>query len=155
MKCRTPQHDRRCAMADVNAPEVSEGHDQPRVYEFGGLRFDVSFRGPGATLRVLGKVGDRFEEMLRFDDFVEDPHFHAPPAVQMKFDRSLGEPLAWYIAQIRDHLAEWLEKAGYASVLADVDVDAVTENAGTLEAAMEECVPEGYARVPGVGLQKV
>lgn len=142
-------------MADVNAVEISEDHDQPKVYEFGGLRFDVSFRGPGATLRVLGKVGDRFEEMLRFDDFVEDPHFHAPPAVQMKFDRSLGEPLAWYIAQIRDHLGEWLEKAGYASVLADVDVDEVTENAWIIEAAMEECVPEGYARVPGVGLQKV
>lgn len=142
-------------MADLSAAEVPEDHHQPKVYEFGGLRFDVSFRGPGATLRVFGKVGDSFEEMLRFDDFVEDPHFHAPPAVQMKFDRSLGEPLAWYIAQIRDHLREWLEKAGYASMLADLDLNEVTENAGILEAAMEECVPEGYARVPGVGLQKV
>lgn len=142
-------------MADMSAVEVPEDRDQSKVYEFGGLRFDVSFRGRGATLRVFGKVGDSFEEMLRFDDFVEDPHFHAPPAVQMKFDRSLGEPLVWYIAQIRDHLAEWLETAGYESVLADVDVDEVTENAGVLEAAMEDCVPEGYVRVPGVGLQKV
>jgi hypothetical protein len=139
----------------VRAVEVPEDPDRPKVYTFGGLRFEVSFRGPGATLRVFGNVEDRFEEMLRFDDFVENPHFHAPPAVQMKFDRSLGEPLTWYIAQIRDHLAEWLERAGYASVLADVDVDQVTENVATLEAAMEECVPEGYSRVPGVGLQKV
>ena len=133
-------------------------HDEDKtaaIYEFGGLRFDVSFRGRGATLRVLGKTDSQWTEMLRFDDFIEEPHFHAPPEVQMPFDRSVGEPLAWYVAQVRDHLAEWLERAGFGSLLSTIDLDEVSRNAHKLEDAMIACVPEGYVRVPGVGLQRV
>jgi hypothetical protein len=126
-----------------------------RVYEFGGLRFDVSFRRPGATLRVLGNVDSKWAEILRFDDFVEGPHFHAPAVNRTLFDRSLGEPLAWYVAQVRDHLPEWLERAGFGSLIATVDFDEVSRNSHVLEEAMIACVPEGYVRVPGVGLQQV
>jgi hypothetical protein len=124
--------------------------------EFGGLRFDVSFRGPGATLRVLGPVGGEWTEMLRFDDFVEQPHFHAPASgPAMMFDRSLGEPLAWYISQIRDHLAEWLDRAGFESVVPSLDLPRISEGADQLTQAMIECVPDGYERVPGKGLERV
>lgn len=142
-------------MTDTTDVAVPESHEEPRLFEFGGLRFDVSFRGRGATLRVFARAGESWDEVLRFDDFIEDPHFHAPPAVQMKFDRANGEPLAWYIAQIRDHLAEWFETAGYAASLEGVDVAEVSANVAVLERAMEECVPSGFARVPGVGLQKI
>jgi len=125
------------------------------IYEFGGLHFEVSFRGRGATLRVRGRSDSQWAEMLRFDDFIEDPHFHAPPEVQVPFDRSLGEPLAWFVAQVRDHLAEWLERAGFGALLTTIDLDEISRNADKLEEAMIACVPEGYVRVPGFGLQKV
>ena len=133
------------------------GREPPASLEIGGLRFDASFRSLGATLRVEGRLDGRWTEMLRFDDFVDDPHFHAPAhGDQIPFDRaSLGEPLAWYVAQIRDHLAEWLEKAGFGAVLETVDVEAVTLDAERVAEAMRACVPEGYARVPGIGLQRV
>ncbi|HEV8298776.1 MAG TPA: hypothetical protein VGQ20_15825, partial [Acidimicrobiales bacterium] len=125
-------------------------------FEYGGLRFDVAFRGSaGATLRVDGQVDGQWKELLRFDDFVDVPHFHAPAdADQIEFDRTNGEPLEWYLSQIRDHLAEWLTKSGFAAVLPDVDTAEVAANVDTLREAMYSCVPAGFVRVPGVGLQR-
>jgi hypothetical protein len=142
-------------MEDTASGPQDDEHGAAQIYEFGGLRFDVSYRGRGATLRVFGNVDSKWTEMLRFDDFIENPHFHAPPATQFMFDRSLGEPLAWYVAQIRDHLEEWLVRAGFGSLIATIDFDEVARSAHELEEAMTACVPEGCARVPGVGLQRV
>jgi hypothetical protein len=127
-------------------------------FEFGGLRFDVAFRAvAGATLRVDGKVDGEWKELLRFDDFIDVPHYHAPAdAHQIDFDRAtLGEPLVWYIAQIRDHLPEWLTKSGFADVVPTVDMKAVVDNIDKVEEAMRNCVPDGFVRVPGVGIQRV
>ena len=128
----------------------------PTLLEFGGLRFEVSFREVGATLRVEGKVNDQWTEILRFDDFVDAPHFHAPASGDsIPFDRATyGDPLTWYVSQIRDHLPEWLEKAGFAFLVAKVDLEEVSRNAERLTLAMHACVPEGFVRIPGVGLQR-
>jgi hypothetical protein len=144
-------------MADPDGTEVSRSaSSESTTLEFGGLRFNVSFRDVGATLRVDGRVDGAWTEMLRFDDFVDMPHFHAPAdGDAIPFDRaSFGEPLAWYVAQIRDHLPEWLETAGFSDVLLSVDVEAVSLNAYRLIEAMNTCVPVGFLRVPGIGLQR-
>ena len=60
----------------------------------------------------------------------------------------------WYVAQIRDHLPEWLENAGFGDVLPSIDVKAVSLNADRLIGAMNACVPAGFLRVPGIGLQR-
>ena len=145
----------------MEEPKFSEEDLRPQgqqVLEFGGLRFDVAFRAiGGATLRVDGKVDNEWKELLRFDDFIDVPHYHAPAdAHQINFDReTLGEPLAWYIAQIRDHLPEWLTKSGFADVVPSVDMAEVVRNIDKVDEAMRTCVPEGFVRVPGVGLQRV
>jgi len=127
------------------------------LVELGGLRFDVSFRAPaGATLRVEGRVGDGWHEVLRFDDFVDIPHFHAPAdGDAIMFDRAAhGDPMEWYIAQIREHLPQWLTDSGYAEVIPTIDLEAVAAGAGRVRDAMVSCVPAGFTRVPGVGLQR-
>jgi hypothetical protein len=126
-------------------------------WEVGGLRFSVSFRGPGATLRVFGDTAGVRTELLRFDDFVEGPHYHVPAAGDpIQYDRAtLGEPLDWIVTQVRDHLAELLTAAGFTDVLAGVDVGAVAASAERIRKAMVDCVPAGYVRVDGVGLQRV
>jgi hypothetical protein len=142
--------------APSERPAPASHRPPSEQFEFGGLRFDVAFRGPGATLRVDGRVDGEWAELLRFDDFVERPHFHAPAdADQIDFDRDLGDPLEWYLAQIRDHLGEWLTKAGHAAVLPGVDLAVVSANVDTLRQAMHDCVPETFTRVPGVGLQRI
>jgi hypothetical protein len=141
-------------MADRDVP--GSGSAGSTTLEFGGLRFNVSFRDAGATLRVDGLVDGAWTEMLRFDDFVDMPHFHAPAdGDPIPFDRAtLGEPLAWYVAQIRDHLPEWLEKAGFGEVLPSIDVEMISLSSERLIEAMNACVPAGFLRVPGVGLQR-
>jgi hypothetical protein len=125
--------------------------------DFGGLHFGVSFRGPaGATLRVSGPINGERKELLRFDDFVESPHYHVPAdGSATMFDRTtLGDPLDWFVSQISDHLGELLTAAGFSEVLPDVDLGAVRANAGSIRKAMEDCVPEGFVRVPGFGLRR-
>jgi hypothetical protein len=143
-------------MPPTEQPADAPHRPPSEQFEFGGLRFDVAFRGPGATLRVDGQVDGRWTELLRFDDFVDVPHYHAPAdADQIDFDRANGDPLEWYLAQIHDHLAEWLARSGHASVIPTVDFAAVSANVDTLRQAMHACVPDTFTRVPGVGLQRV
>lgn len=143
-------------MADQQVPLHLEATEQ-QVVECGGLRFEATFRAPaGATLRVFGDVDGHVTELLRFDDFIEAPHYHVPAAGDPRpFDSAaLGEPLTWYISQLRDHLGELLAEAGFGPVLSAVDLDAVTDHAEDVRKAMEACVPAGYLRVPGVGLRR-
>ncbi len=143
-------------MTDVQPNPQPFRRSNQQVLEFGGLRFDVSFTGDfGATLRVYGRAPEEWKEMLRFDDFVDGPHYHAPAeGPQINFDPSLGVPLEWYLAQIRDELPAWLRRSGFAEVVPTVDMRAVKDNMGRLEEAMYSCVPPGFRRVPGVGLQR-
>jgi hypothetical protein len=96
-------------------------------------------------------------ELLRFDDFIDGPHYHFPSdADPIGFDRAaLGEPLDWLVAQMRDHLAQLLTDAGYGGVLPGLDLSEVTANAERIRRLMTDCLPEGYVRVAGAGLQRV
>jgi hypothetical protein len=124
--------------------------------EAGGLLFEASFRGAGATLRVYGPVGGRPTELLRFDDFIEGPHYHVPAEGDpIEFDQErLGVPLDWFVAQVRDHLGEMLTTAGYSDLLPSVDLAQVSAAAGNIYQMMVECVPAGYTRPPGQALRR-
>lgn len=128
----------------------------PVQLAIGGLQFEASFRGAGATLRVFGDVDGQRTELLRFDDFIETPHYHVPAhGDPIEFDRvGLGDPLEWFVGQLRDHLPELLTDAGYAGILPGVDAGAVSAGADRIREAMISCVPAGYVRVKGVGLQR-
>jgi hypothetical protein len=145
------------SMTDIQ-PEAQVFHRlNQRELEFGGLRFDVYFTGSfGATMRLSGQVDGDWKELLRFDDFVDMPHYHAPADDhQTNYDRENGEPLEWYLAQIRDDLPAWLTKSGYGDIIPTIDLAAVSANVGQLRDAMYDCLPDGFVRVPGVGLQRV
>jgi hypothetical protein len=125
-------------------------------WDAGGLRLSVSFRrADGATLRVFGPVDGSWTELLRFDDFIDQPHHHVPAMGEpIPFNRAaLGEPLAWFVAQVRDHLGEMLVAGGFSDLLSDLDVAEAAAQADRIRQEMIDCVPEGYTRVPGVGLQ--
>jgi hypothetical protein len=129
----------------------------PMAMDIGELRFSASFRAPaGATLRVSAKFDGGWRELLRFDDFVEQPHFHVPASGEATMvDREVtGAPLDLFITQLRDHLHELLVQGGFAEILETIDLDAVTNSVGRIRQAMIDVVPDGYARVTGVGLQR-
>lgn len=127
-----------------------------RTLEFGGLRFEVFFdRDRGASMRIFATAGEKPTEMLRLDDYDLNPHYHAPVGVWINFDRAtLGEPLAWFINQVRDHLPALLEKSRYGHLIPALDFEAISSSAGDLYEAMFARVPRGCIRVPGIGLQR-
>lgn len=144
-------------MTDADAG-LRISHD-PGATEWGvgGLRISVSFRREdGATIRIFGPTAAGWAEMLRFDDFIDEPHHHVPAeATPFMFDRAAqGEPLEWFVTQIRDHLAQLVTDAGFADVLDRVDVAAAAADAEKIRQLMIDCVPDGYRRVPGFGLQR-
>jgi hypothetical protein len=144
-------------MTDQTTERPPPPHPSGAVLAYGGLEFDVTFRAPsGATLRVLGDVDGRPTELLRFDDFVDGPHYHVPAdGPSLAFDRQeLGVPLDWFMDQLRDHLEQLLTRAGFAAVVAHLDLQAVAQHVDDIKGAMEDCVPEGFVRVPGVGLER-
>jgi hypothetical protein len=144
-------------MTEASAQPGTSSERRPTELHIGGLHFTASFRGAGATLRVYGPAGGRQTELLRFDDFIDEPHYHVPAdGPQIQFDRDgLGAPLDSFVAQIRDNLGEMLATGGFTEALAVVDLRAVADNADQIDKMMRDCVPAGYGREPGVGLRKV
>ena len=130
---------------------------EPIEVDLGGLRFSATFRAPaGATLRVSGDVAGRREELLRFDDFVEQPHYHVPAAgdaIMVDANRD-GAALDFYLDRIGNHLGELLVQGGFGDIVPTLDLQAVTRNIGQVRDAMVDVVPAGYTRVPGVGLRR-
>jgi hypothetical protein len=137
-------------------PGVSSGQTTKDL-EVGGLRFHAEFRAPsGATLRVYGPTARGPEELLRFDDFVGVPHYHVPAEGEpISLDPAVvGDPLDWYVGQLKDHLEDMLADGGFRDILSVIDLSAVAEQAGDIRQMMVDCVPAGYVRTPGVGLQR-
>jgi len=95
-----------------------------------GARFDDR----GVSLHVFAEVGGRRVEVLRFDCFQEDPHYHyvcweARSNEMLHVDPAAdGDPLAWALERIRTRLPQMLERAGAGEAASKVDlrrVDAV------------------------------
>jgi len=105
---------------------------------------------------VSGLLAGRWVELLRFDDFVEQPHYHVPAAGDaiMVDTKSDGVALDFYLDQIRGRLGELLERGGFEEIVPTIDLEAVSRNIDQVRQAMIDVVPDGYARVPGVGLRR-
>ena len=109
--------------------------------QFGGLKFEVYYtRYFGPTTRVFGKQSDEWVEMLRFDDFVDVPHYHAPAEsdVAIMLDVSTqGEPIEFYMDVLSNKMEETLAPLGFGDVVPTIDDQVVKQNLPTLRARDE------------------
>jgi hypothetical protein len=135
--------------------EIARGHQV--VLEFGGLRLEVYYTPNfGASTRVKGIVDDEWEEMLRFDDFVDTPHFHAPAdnPVQIDLDPAeAGEPATYYLNILAHRLPEILPTIGYGGLLETLDLDEIQRHLPVVRAAMDTVLIPGFFRISGTCLQ--
>jgi len=87
----------------------------------------------GVSLHVCGEQDGAWRELLRFDCFVEDPHYHyvswrAKANEMIHLDPVAdGDPLAWALERLRTRLPQMLARAGAADVAARVDPAALED----------------------------
>ena len=95
----------------------------------GGLEFLVENRAVGEdggpSLHVMALVEGQNVELLRFDMFQKQPHYHyAPNARDIRYQLdplSLDDGIGWAIGFIHRKLPQLLAKAGYEGILSSDD----------------------------------
>ena len=85
----------------------------------------------GVSLHVFGHQDGEWRELLRFDCFGEDPHYHYLSKRDKMNDMvhmdpiANGDALAWALERIRTRLPQMLARAGAGDVVRKLDVAAV------------------------------
>ncbi len=90
--------------------EVAAGDLQLRV-----LKRTVDTDG-GVSIEICGPVEGESQQLIRFDLFREDPHYHVPSSEPKPIrleGKSAEEALDFALGCIRERLPELLEQAGY------------------------------------------
>ena len=115
-----------------------------KVFHVGGVELHVDNRDIGAdggpSVRVYGEVDGENVQLLRFDCFRKDPHYHYDPSGkndQRSLDKErVPDSVAWTIEQLGQNLVEMIHTAGYAGVAEAVDQTAVTPVLSEVESLM-------------------
>ena len=115
-----------------------------KVFDVGGVELHVDQRNFGSdggpSVRVYGEADGENIQMLRFDCFRKDPHYHYDPSGkndQRSLDKtSVPDSVAWTIKQLGHNLVEMIHTAGYASVAEQVDQAAVAQVLPEVESLM-------------------
>jgi hypothetical protein len=104
------------------------------VYSAGPIEITLEYRAlmadQGVCVQVYANVESKDTEILRFDCFDQDPHYHYGPEhrnVRLHLDKvTCGTPFAWTMDNLRHNLPAMIKRAGYANVAAAVDAHPVS-----------------------------
>jgi hypothetical protein len=96
----------------------------------GNVKFGLEYRDllydQGVCIHVLGDVNGEEVELLRFDCFDHQPHYHYGP--QNRNERLMldttteGAPLDWALSSIREQLPQMVRRAGYTELADQINV---------------------------------
>ncbi len=127
----------------------------------GGLRFNVRYsnvnadRGP--SLRIYGDMGEKSVQLLRFDCFEIQPHFHYDPDGKndlLKMDTSkVTDPIAWSMDYLRGNVASLVRIAGYSALAEQLDENVLCAALPTVEKALRESIPMDTPGMEASGLR--
>jgi hypothetical protein len=93
----------------------------------------VALDDRGISLHVFGEQDGEQREFLRFDCFVEDPHYHYVSWRDQTNDMihidpvADGDPLQWAVERIRTRLPQMLERSGARELARQLDPVALEE----------------------------
>ena len=88
------------------------------IVEAGPVRFGIENREPGIAIHVMGDVGGEEKELLTFDCFDSDPHYHYGPRAKnqrLYLDTAaIPDSLQWAMGLLKGgSLVPMLQRAGY------------------------------------------
>lgn len=106
---------------------------EEQIFDVGGIQLRVDHRtfgdDGGPAVRVFGDVGGEQVQVLRFDCFRKEPHYHYDPSGKddkRDLDKdSVPDPISWTLEQLRHNLPEMVRTAGYGNLAQRIDVGAV------------------------------
>jgi hypothetical protein len=124
------------------------------------LRFNVRYsnvtadRGP--SLRIYGDVEGKSVQLLRFDCFDIQPHFHYDPEGknnQLRMDTTkVSDPIAWSMDYLRGNVASLVRVAGYSALAEQLDEGVLCAALPTIEKALRESIPAAPSKLEASGL---
>jgi predicted DNA-binding ribbon-helix-helix protein len=126
-----------------------------------GLRFHVSYR-PGNTdrgpsLRIYGDVEDKPVQLLRFDCFEHEPHFHYDPDGknnQLRMDKMrVSDPITWTMDYLCGNITSLIRIAGYSALAEQLDEAALMTALPTVEKALRDSIPADTPNLEASGLR--
>jgi hypothetical protein len=127
----------------------------------GELRFNVRYTQArtgdhGPSLRIYGDVEGKPVQLLRFDCFEDQPHFHYDPEGknnQLRMDKTkMSDPIAWSMDYLRGNVASLVRIAGYSALADRVDEAALTAALPTVEKALRDSIPAETPALAASGL---
>ena len=78
---------------------------------------DEIMNDQGLCLQVYSEIDGHDTEILRFDCFDQDPHYHYGPKnhnIRLHLDKTTaGNPLGWTIGNLRNNLSAMVRRSGY------------------------------------------
>jgi hypothetical protein len=127
----------------------------------GELRFNVRYTHArtgdhGPSLRIYGDVEGKPVQLLRFDCFQNEPHFHYDPEGknnQLRMDKAnVSDPIAWSMDYLRGNVASLVRIAGYSALADHLDEAALTAALPTVEKALRDTIPAETPALAASGL---
>ena len=123
--------------------------------EAGGLLFFFENRATGSdggpSLQVRAEVEGRRVQLLRFDMFYKQPHYHyAPDGRNIRYDidpLTLDDGIGWAIGLLRAKLPQLIAKADYPEPLSSQTTAAVLAALPAIEAGWRTQKPEAITTV--------
>ncbi|MGC8783361.1 MAG: DUF7700 domain-containing protein [Armatimonadota bacterium] len=120
-----------------------------RTFEAGNIWLTVEYRhfggDEGYDIRVYSNINGNPRQILRFDCFRYQPHYHYDPLGRDERVELAGygmsDAILWTLKQLTYHLPEMLTQAGYPDVAAGVQPEAVREAVAQLEEHLTAVLP--------------
>ena len=132
-------------MTDSTDTTIGEGPVKFRL----GYRDLMSDQGLG--IHVLGEIDSKEVELLRFDCFDHEPHYHYGPEkenARLKLDRTTeGDPLDWTLRQLETQLPSMIERAGYPKFARAIDMEELAPTMAELSSVARQVAQEQRSTV--------
>jgi len=117
---------------------------EEKVFKVGGVELHAENRSLGAdggpSVRVFAEVENKPVQLLRFDCFRKDPHYHYDPSGKNQMyhldQTTTPDTVGWTISQLGSRLQAMIRRAGYDAVAEKVDQGAVKAVLPQVEAVM-------------------
>lgn len=117
----------------------------PRTFEAGNVWLTAQYRhfggDEGFDIRVYSHIDGAPHQILRFDCFQYQPHYHYDPLGRDERVELAGydmsDAILWTLKQLQFHLPEMLTQAGYPQVAAELQAEAVQQAVSQLEAYLQ------------------